>query len=84
MELMLVLAVVATLEYELAVVLQLLSLFVSLVVHSCPSPHHSPQKSWTSCRWIVELMPELAVVATLECKLAVVLELLSLFVSRRA
>jgi len=35
--------------------------------------------SWTSCRWIVELMPELAVVVTLEYVLAVVLELLSLF-----
>ena len=42
---------------------------------------HRPQNS---CRWIVELMPELAVVAMLEYELAVVLELLSLFVSRRA
>jgi len=45
-------------------------------------PAHCPQNSltsWTSCRWIVELMPELAVVVTLEYVLAVVLELLSLF-----
>ena len=42
--------------------------------------------SWSSCGWIVELMPELEyeLAVVLECKLAVVLELLSLFVSRRA
>ena len=45
-------------------------------------PAHTDLK--TRCRWIVELMPELVVVATREYELAVEVELLSLFVSRRA